>query len=409
MAAAFSDDLPKQLDRASHRIATVEETLARIKPHAKRFGITRIANITGLDRIGIPVAIAIRPNSRSVSVSQGKGTTLTHAKVSAMMEAIEICHAENFCGPVYYGKKRDLQKTWRIVDTDRLPKQPGATFNDETPLLWVEGKELFAEASVLVPFEMIHADYTRPIAPTHGHFPASTNGLASGNSDLEAACHALAEVIERDALSLWHFADENLKAKRRIDPLSVETGECVDLLKQIERADLTCGLWDITTDIGIPAMVCVLRDRKAKNGHIGLGSGCHPASEVALRRAITEAAQTRLNYVSGARDDLALSEYGEEGRAQKNAYVDSELSVQDARLDFTSIPTRVNATLREDLNGLLTGLNQAGINEAVCVDLSSAEYGIPVARVVVPGLEAPHDDDQYVAGPRARAFSDRAR
>jgi ribosomal protein S12 methylthiotransferase accessory factor len=39
-------------------------------------GVTRIANVTGLDRIGIPVAIAVRPNSRSVSVAQGKGQTV---------------------------------------------------------------------------------------------------------------------------------------------------------------------------------------------------------------------------------------------------------------------------------------------------------------------------------------------
>jgi ribosomal protein S12 methylthiotransferase accessory factor YcaO len=46
-------------------------------------GITRLGNITGLDRIGIPVAIAVRPNSRSVSVSQGKGLELPQALASA--------------------------------------------------------------------------------------------------------------------------------------------------------------------------------------------------------------------------------------------------------------------------------------------------------------------------------------
>ena len=40
------------------------ETLARVRPHAARMGITRIGNITGLDNVGIPVASAMRPNSR---------------------------------------------------------------------------------------------------------------------------------------------------------------------------------------------------------------------------------------------------------------------------------------------------------------------------------------------------------
>ena len=62
------------------------ETLSRYRPLALRMGITRLGNITGLDRIGIPVAVAVRPNSRSVSVSQGKGVDLTQAITSALME-----------------------------------------------------------------------------------------------------------------------------------------------------------------------------------------------------------------------------------------------------------------------------------------------------------------------------------
>jgi ribosomal protein S12 methylthiotransferase accessory factor len=65
--------LLKRFRSGTHRVATPDETLARVRPLAARMGITRLGNITGLDQIGIPVAIAVRPNSRSVSVSQGKG------------------------------------------------------------------------------------------------------------------------------------------------------------------------------------------------------------------------------------------------------------------------------------------------------------------------------------------------
>src|SRR5687768_13787505 len=61
-------------------------TLALLLPHLPRFGITRLANVTGLDRVGIPVYQAIRPNSRGLSLSQGKGIDATAAKVSALME-----------------------------------------------------------------------------------------------------------------------------------------------------------------------------------------------------------------------------------------------------------------------------------------------------------------------------------
>ena len=88
------DKLPKRFRRGTHRSVDPAETLARVRPLMARMGITRLGNITGLDRIGIPVAVAVRPNSRSVSVSQGKGLDLPQAMASALMEAAEGFHAE---------------------------------------------------------------------------------------------------------------------------------------------------------------------------------------------------------------------------------------------------------------------------------------------------------------------------
>jgi YcaO-like protein with predicted kinase domain len=57
------------------RERTAEEALDRLKPLLPEFGITRIADVTGLDTIGIPVMTVVRPVARSLSVSQGKGVT----------------------------------------------------------------------------------------------------------------------------------------------------------------------------------------------------------------------------------------------------------------------------------------------------------------------------------------------
>src|SRR5215469_14560882 len=78
--------------QGTHRSAPPAETLGRIRPHLARCGITRIANITGLDRIGIPVTLAIRPNGKTLSNSSGKGVSLDAAMVSAAMEGIELFH-----------------------------------------------------------------------------------------------------------------------------------------------------------------------------------------------------------------------------------------------------------------------------------------------------------------------------
>ena len=69
----------KRYFHGTHRVCTPEETLARLQPLLRPMGITRIANVTGLDRTGIPVVMVCRPNARSVTVSQGKGLTLNAA------------------------------------------------------------------------------------------------------------------------------------------------------------------------------------------------------------------------------------------------------------------------------------------------------------------------------------------
>jgi ribosomal protein S12 methylthiotransferase accessory factor YcaO len=92
LARSLDERVPKAFRRGTHRALAPDETLARVRHHASQMGITRLGNVTGLDLIGIPVAVAVRPNSRSVSVSQGKGLTLPQAMASALMEAVEGFH-----------------------------------------------------------------------------------------------------------------------------------------------------------------------------------------------------------------------------------------------------------------------------------------------------------------------------
>ena len=86
---------PKRFRLGTHRVRPPEETWEALRGVLPRVGITRVADVTGLDRIGIPVWQAVRPASRSLSVSQGKGATPAAARASAVMESIELWHAED--------------------------------------------------------------------------------------------------------------------------------------------------------------------------------------------------------------------------------------------------------------------------------------------------------------------------
>ena len=197
--------LGKGHKRGTHRVISPRETLARMQPYLPPMGITRVANVTGLDTIGIPVVMAYRPNSRSLAVSQGKGLDLAAARASAVMESVEGYHAENVELPLKLASYRDLCTRHTVVDTDLLPRcWWHRSFHPDLPLLWVKGEDWLRHEKVWIPFQLVHTRYTAAMRFDLNSFAATSTGLASGNHLLEAASHATCEVVERGpALRVW--------------------------------------------------------------------------------------------------------------------------------------------------------------------------------------------------------------
>lgn len=403
---AVESDSHKGYTKGTHRTVSPAATIARVAPFMAEMGITRVANVTGLDRISVPVVMVVRPNSRSVAVSQGKGLDLEAAKASGLMESVESWHAERIAHPVKYGTHQALARDHRMVEIERLPEIRRSRFHAQKRLLWIEGVNLLDGQSLWLPYEMVHTDYTHPSAPGHGCFPASTNGLASGNHPLEATCHAICEVIERDATSVWHALPARRRAETRIKPDSIADPACRSVLERFEAAGLEIAIWDVTSDVGVPCFYCLLLEGAGSPGHLGAGAGCHPASEIALLRALTEAAQTRLTYVSGSRDDLSPTEFTDQGVNDKHQAARALIGNQDPQRAFDSSAAHGGDSFQEDLDWILGRLQAVGISEVLQVDLTRPDIGIPVIRVVIPGLEAPHDDDTYVPGPRAQVAAE---
>ena len=380
-------DAPTRLRDGTHRTATLAATWRRFAPRMRAAGITRIAELTGLDTLGIPVFTAIRPLGRSLSTQQGKGLTADAARVSALMEALETYSAEHLCLPVVRGTYRGLRTRRRVVDVRRLARPRGRLALD-VPWRWVEGFELVAGEPILVPEQAVTLDTTFTRPPV---FDISSNGLASGNVLVEAIVHGLCEVIERDAEAAWRRTGGD----RRIVLDTISDPACRALIDRICATGARVFLWDLASDVAIPVIGCAIMEDPREPSWRALGCyqgfGAHLVPEVAIARALTEAAQTRLTYIAGGRDDFFPFDYA---RATDPTLLEGMWARLTAPCDepalFDDLPRHVTHGLGEDLEVLVAALAAApgagtGGPQVIAVDLTHPALGVPVVKVLVPG------------------------
>ncbi|KZK86783.1 YcaO-like family protein [Pseudovibrio sp. W64] len=400
----------KTYRRGTHRLVSPVQTVERIEPYLQSFGITRVANITDLDKIGLPVVAVYRPNARSLAVSQGKGLDLAAAKASGIMEAIEGYHAEHVKLPLRLASFSEISQDGAVLDVGRLPHNSARSLDLNRQILWCEGRDLVSDCSVWVPYEMVHTNFTLPLSGSSGHFQMSSNGLSSGNCWQEAVSHGICELVERDALALWSARGATADPKGALDLSSVDDPDCLEVIKMLRDAGQAVGVWSITTDIGLPTFACTIADFVPN--HLGQyyasdGSGCHSVREIALLRALTEAAQTRLTFIAGARDD-AHRDFFEVSRNRDRVETIRKRIGKCAELQglsFKDVPSFDGESFEEDITHQIAQLRAVGIEQVALVNLGGYVDGIEVVRVVIPGLEGLHDAPGYVPGKRLKLHS----
>lgn len=421
--------VPKHAGNGVHREVSAENTMARIAPYLRHAGITRVANITWLDRIGIPVYNAISPRSRDlISVYNGKGLREIDAKVSAVMEGVERFASWLPRRPDVIASFTELldrgETVMRPSDyTMRLAPQ----YDDTAPISWTTGVDLLNGDSVLVPQHA--AGYIDRYHEAPCYQVVSTNGLASGNSVEEALLHALCEVIERDAMTLAELvttyltevlasgtfvksppADvvESLKSRHpHFDmaelPPGVET-----IVARFREAGVEVRMADITSDTGIPSVWCATVDTfgiaEGQQGHGGFGT--HPDLEVAMTRALTECAQSRAVDIQAMREDISqpdeevpkhLHHVHRPKTLNKTSWWWQPTDRLVTTSDVTSYPSDDVVT---DLRLVLDRLRAVGVPRVIAIDLSPPTVPATVVRVIVPGMES-WAVDQSRFGPRA--------
>ena len=420
------------------RIKSVNDTIAKIVPLCKKIGVTRLSDITHMDKLYIPNYSAILPGTEDlIWVYSGKGPTKAHAKASALMEAIERHSSLSSTYPKTFirGSYLQLSKSYtRVLHPSEVVEPVNQEYNDRDSIIdFLPGFDLVTNEKVLVPAQLALSKYfAKP--PGIYAFPYShTNGLASGNVLEEAICHALCEVIERDASSIADLCASSIPYSilvKIIDSLKkeenggypvaqipaedkfvddssifpdVDISEIAEEFEPIKRlvkgftdASIPLLIKDITQkDIGISTFVASSVEWITHNyGYFAKGYGTHPDTRIALIRAITEVSQTRAGNIQGARDDLKKIEYRQNDEIFKRKWQFMPASSSSSfrknsskTIKFSKIKTYLNKDILDDIKLILNGLKKAGLKKTIVVDLTNPNIGIPVVRAIVPGLE----------------------
>lgn len=385
-------------ERYTDRACSPGDTFSRVSPLFRRYGVTRVARQTGLDRVGIPVWSAIRPNSLSLAINQGKGIGDADARISAVMEALERAVAGEPEIISRIATPAQMRSDNLAIDTlDGLVGKGHHPAGDHDVIAWAEGHDLIARRAVWVPLHAVILDRT-----VETRFWQSSDGLASGNTPLEATFHGLMERIERDAETLWSFARSKERAERCVDPALLEDSVVDRLVENIRGAGLALQVFDMTSDIGVACFQALIGPRDMTRRQDVLyaeaanGSGCHPDPVRAVIRAITEAAQSRLTLVSGSRDDIPAATYARPLPKELIEDFGFKPVIGDRprpQPDLRPLPAKLRSTIE--------ALKARAITSIVAVPLNPLDADFSVVKVLVPELENP-------PGARRRRFGMRA-
>lgn len=369
----------------THRVIAPEKTIENNEDKLKVAGVTRIADITDLDRIGIPIYTAIRPTAEegAVSIYGGKGITKEHSKASAMMEAFERYSAERQdSDDAIIAKIDELEGNYIDPKSLNLPKELEKKDITDLKLEWSLAKDIVSNEDHYIPTNAIFHPYKYPVSL----FKSNTNGLASGNVLEEAILHGIFEVIERDAWSIFELTHKNYA---QIDIDSIESDVINESIDKFESNGIKIKLMDFTADIKIPTIAASADDTVTKDaGLLTLGMGTHLDPEVAILRALTEVAQSRATQINGAREDTVRADFAREAGYERMKRINKYYFRQeDEKIPLSSIENKSTTSITEDLKIVKEELMANDLDKILYYDLTRPELDVSVVRVIIPEME----------------------
>jgi ribosomal protein S12 methylthiotransferase accessory factor len=349
--------------------------LERVRAAAQLCGVTRLADLTGLDRLGLPVWQAVRPAGRSLSVHQGKGPSPQAAKIGALCEAIETHCAENARADGPFCAFADLPESERapeIGDYGVTRSDPPASGQ---PIQWCRATDFVTGKPHYLPHDFLSLDYTRGVPSL---FERASSGLGAGPDEAEALRTSLFEAIERDAVGEWQRLDLPARMATSIQLDSVPFGWFQSWRARFDSLGMELRVSRVDSIVGLPVFLCVIGGLEEfgpayRRFH---GTSAHGEPEVALFKALAEAIQSRLTLIAGVRDDILPSYYAHDRRKPAAAEKPPRGRQSWERVEPMAC----------GLDGIAERLADLGYPQIAVKRLDDGLDGMAVTKAFVPGL-----------------------
>lgn len=355
----------------THRVCPPEITLDRIREKFSTMGITRLAELTGMDKAGVAVYQAINPTSPTRAISLGRGITRVLASISAAMRSLEVWHSERMEPTIENASIAELSD----ISLCRLKKPCMSASNackDNDRIAWTEAFTVLSNQRTWIPYDRVSlTDMATASASPH-----YLCGVASGNSKVESILHGLYEIIEHDAVI--RAAKTGGGQLLQLDDVGPD---CSILLERMQRSDINVAVYNLSDLAGMPCFRSVIWSPSYP--HRFSGYGCHLNRSVALSRALTDSAQMRLAAISG------LGENSPDCCSLLRRWKNPHPPLRPGRAvqgRISDVPSLCTPEMFSDLVRVVGILQLRTGCEPLFVDMSVKEIDIPVTRVLAPGL-----------------------
>jgi ribosomal protein S12 methylthiotransferase accessory factor len=346
------------------------------------------------------------PNLRSLAEDvrdncSGKGASDPQARASALCEALEghsfLFHGDeprrlapmkllgdsaihpNAC-MLFSEQQYRHREAWGVRGSSYYVPLP---FDEEAAVEWSPVWSLTRQESRYLPTASCYYRYPDPIQGSTCLI--TSNGNAGGNTLEEAILHGFFEVVERDAVGIWWH---NRVRRPGVDLRCFGEPYLTGLQRFLHDRHRDFWAIDLTSDLGIPVFAALSRRVDQHPERITLGFGAHLNPVVALLRAAAELSQMLtiiLPDEEGQCAELPEIVRGVPMARSSHPFLDPDPDVPARRpSDYRQA---WSDDLKEDVLACQRLVETRGM-ELLVLDVTRADIGLPVVKVIVPGLRS---------------------